>query len=219
MPRPVQRGRSIFESLPPVVDEKTGEENSCTQTGCGCLILFFLGYSLLYAFGWAGPSLEDRKNQEAAIEKQIQVQRETERQDQLHKEKERQLAGQQRLERQRAEGIAAQQKQQQAETDRRQKIDFLSKKAIELKNELSSATPYNELILSYRYDGTFLNYTVENTWFFLPKQIRLQHAQRLGAKWSLMHPVNDRDSARIKILDVNGNKVGGHGLLGIYVDE
>lgn len=59
-------------------------------------------------------------------------------------------------------------------------------------------------------------------WFLMPKQLRLQAAQNMWQLWAKLDSPRDLDKARIKLLDQNGNKVGGSGLLAgsmVDVDE
>lgn len=51
--------------------------------------------------------------------------------------------------------------------------------------------------------------TVANEWHYQPYQIRKQAAQGLWNSWASIFSPEDSDSARIKILDLNGNRVGG----------
>ena len=59
-----------------------------------------------------------------------------------------------------------------------------------------------------------LTIRLEDGWHFLPKQIRLQYAQNMWAIWAKKSSPEKVDSARIKLVDKNGNKVGGSGWLG-----
>lgn len=59
-----------------------------------------------------------------------------------------------------------------------------------------------------------LTITVTNSWHYLPYQIRLQKAQTLWKTWAKARTASgslrsDIDSARISLVDANGNKVGG----------
>ncbi len=64
--------------------------------------------------------------------------------------------------------------------------------------------------------------TVGNTWHVRHKQIRLQDAQALWELWATIASPKEPDSARIKIVDLRGNEVGGSRILGgslIWVDD
>lgn len=63
---------------------------------------------------------------------------------------------------------------------------------------------------------------VSNNWHIKPYQIRLQDAQNLWNAWAKIASPNEPDSARIKIVDSNGNEVGGSRVLAgslIWVQE
>ncbi len=51
--------------------------------------------------------------------------------------------------------------------------------------------------------------TVENLWHIRHKQIRLQDAQTLWEAWARVASARNPDSARIKLVDLRGNEVGG----------
>lgn len=51
--------------------------------------------------------------------------------------------------------------------------------------------------------------TITNSWHYEPYQVRLQVAQKLWEAWARLHSPNEPDKARIKIVDLNGNEVGG----------
>ncbi|HRW55112.1 MAG TPA: hypothetical protein P5081_19750 [Phycisphaerae bacterium] len=55
--------------------------------------------------------------------------------------------------------------------------------------------------------------TVKNVWHLRAYQIRYQDAQALWDVWSRIASPNNRDKARIKIVDQRGNEVGGSRLL------
>ncbi|MBI5189913.1 MAG: hypothetical protein HZA22_04505 [Nitrospirae bacterium] len=55
---------------------------------------------------------------------------------------------------------------------------------------------------------------VTNGWHYQPKQIRLQAAQNLWNLWVNVQRPTDADHARISIVDLNGNEVGGSRVLG-----
>lgn len=64
------------------------------------------------------------------------------------------------------------------------------------------------------FDDDEIIITVKNIWFTIPKQIRLQHAQNLWEVWAKINSPQSLDKSRIKIVDVNGNEVGGSGFFG-----
>lgn len=51
--------------------------------------------------------------------------------------------------------------------------------------------------------------TVANSWHYEPYQMRLQLAQKLWETWARLHSPSEPDKARIKIVDLNDNEVGG----------
>lgn len=59
-----------------------------------------------------------------------------------------------------------------------------------------------------------LTIRLEDGWHYLPKQIRLQYAQNMWSIWAKKSSPEKVDSARIKLVDKNGNKVGGSSWLG-----
>lgn len=64
--------------------------------------------------------------------------------------------------------------------------------------------------------------TVPNIWHVRAYQIRLQDAQTLWNVWASIASPKDPDKARIKLVDFNGNEVGGSRILGgslIWVQE
>ena len=63
---------------------------------------------------------------------------------------------------------------------------------------------------------------VTNTWHVMAYQNRLQAAQNLWEGWASVASPKDRDQARIKVVDLNGNEVGGSRILAgslIWVQE
>ncbi|QDT24817.1 hypothetical protein Enr10x_01090 [Gimesia panareensis] len=63
---------------------------------------------------------------------------------------------------------------------------------------------------------------VRNNWHIKPYQVRLQDAQNLWSAWAKIASPQEPDSARIKIVDINGNEVGGSRVLAgslIWVQE
>ena len=56
--------------------------------------------------------------------------------------------------------------------------------------------------------------TVKNLWHVRNKQLRLQDAQNLWQAWAVLASKNNPDRARINLVDLNANKVGGSRALG-----
>lgn len=64
--------------------------------------------------------------------------------------------------------------------------------------------------------------TVSNSWHFFPYQVRLEAAQNLWKIWASICSPSDPDKARIELVSINGNKVGGSRWLAgslIYVQK
>lgn len=87
--------------------------------------------------------------------------------------------------------------------------------AIKFITAIRSAGIDNSLIENARMDarGNFLRITVSNLWHLQQKQIRYQSAQNLWLIWATIHSPDSSDDARIKLLDYNGNEVGGSRVL------
>lgn len=89
------------------------------------------------------------------------------------------------------------------------------------------ATLESPLVQGVRYDmdGTKRQeaiITVSNLWHIRAYQIRLQDAQTLWDLWAKASTVDEIDSARISIVDLRGNEVGGSRILAgslIWVQE
>lgn len=67
-----------------------------------------------------------------------------------------------------------------------------------------------------------INVTVANSFHYEPYQMRLQLAQTFWQGWSRIHSPTEPDKARIKVLDMSGNEVGGSRVWGgsvIWVKE
>lgn len=63
---------------------------------------------------------------------------------------------------------------------------------------------------------------VTNSFVLQPYQIRLQGAQNLWRLWAAIHTPDHQDTSRIRILDMNGNEIGGSRMWGgslIWVSE
>ncbi|MCT7952713.1 hypothetical protein NG798_23210 [Ancylothrix sp. C2] len=56
--------------------------------------------------------------------------------------------------------------------------------------------------------------TVANDWYYQPYQIRKQAAQSLWNSWAAIYSPENPDKARVKILDLKGNRIGGSSTLG-----
>lgn len=81
-------------------------------------------------------------------------------------------------------------------------------------------TRANHLVVSADGTDQGLRVTVSNKWHPLHRQIRLQEAQQIHAAWARAHWPGEPDRARVKLVDLNGNEVGGTGALGgVWVQD
>jgi hypothetical protein len=86
----------------------------------------------------------------------------------------------------------------------------------EFKEAVSSLDPDGNVFVDIRaseINGMVL-VKVANGWHYQPYQIRKQVAQGLWKIWAAAYSPNNPDSARIKILDLSGNRVGGSSAFG-----
>ena len=183
--------------------------SSPTSQGCGCLICVVLIY-LFASVLLQGEKGTTETPQEQAQQKKAQQQERA----RLYRE------NQKRLQQQRLAQAEVQRQWQEDRQRESRRVGFLTQRANRIATELASSSTYSDLILDCRFDDDSLELTVDNVWFLLPKQIRLQHAQILAAKWlRQFENQDDRRGAGVSIQDINGNKVGGTGFLGVYVDD
>lgn len=85
-----------------------------------------------------------------------------------------------------------------------------------------SAANVNSIIQSVSVSDETATITVTNAWHYSVYQVRLQAAQNLWKIWASIASPSKPDRARIKIVDFNGNEVGGSRILGgslIWVQE
>lgn len=79
----------------------------------------------------------------------------------------------------------------------------------------------NDLIAGASVDGKLgadlLIVTVGATWHRVVRQERLIAAKKLWEVWAEINTPTDMDASRIKLVDVNGNSVGGSGVMGSSV--
>lgn len=64
-------------------------------------------------------------------------------------------------------------------------------------------------------NADFLDITVTNAWHVSAKQVRLQAAQNLLKLWASINSPREPGRSRIRLLDLNGNEVGGHRMGGL----
>ncbi len=74
-----------------------------------------------------------------------------------------------------------------------------------------------QIVPSVTVNGNIATITVHDLWKSLDYQSRLQSAQSLWKAWALIASPDRPDQARISIVDVNGNKVGGSRSLGGFI--
>lgn len=87
---------------------------------------------------------------------------------------------------------------------------------------LRTADPEGLLIHQVKAKGSELELTVTNTWHLMHYQNRLQAAQNLWQGWANIESPRDPDKARLSLVDLNGNDVGGSRFLAgslIWVQE
>ena len=65
-----------------------------------------------------------------------------------------------------------------------------------------------------QYNDGMVLVTVTNFWHYQPYQMRKQAAQGLWNIWATTYSPDNPDSARVKILDLRGNRVGGSSVWG-----
>ena len=66
-----------------------------------------------------------------------------------------------------------------------------------------------DVIVGGVYDRHFARLAVANSWHYEPYQIRFQAAQNIWKLWAVIHAPDDMDMARVKLVDLSGNAVGG----------
>ncbi len=80
----------------------------------------------------------------------------------------------------------------------------------------SPASLYIDSVAPAEFDnGNTLIIAVTQNWHVEQYQERLQAAQNLEQNWKSYH----QGTARIKVVDLNGNEVGATGLMGVWVKE
>ena len=75
----------------------------------------------------------------------------------------------------------------------------------------------SKMVQDVNYYNKRARFTVKDSWHFLPYQLRLQAAQDLGAMWSQFAQSNEPQM--FDIADLNGNRVGGRSLFGVWVQK
>jgi len=81
---------------------------------------------------------------------------------------------------------------------------------------LTDAGRYGRVIVRITENGNRdrIKITVSNAWHSVSYQVRLQGAQNLWKIWAALHSPYEPDKARISIVDLNGNEVGGSRMWG-----
>lgn len=103
--------------------------------------------------------------------------------------------------------------------EEQKKIAYFSDRAFKLSIALRQDNRISQYVRVAIYHDRGARFTVENSWHFLPYQERLQGAQNLGALWKKFAQTNQPDGDIFRIVDLNGNEVGGSGLLGVWVQK
>jgi hypothetical protein len=73
---------------------------------------------------------------------------------------------------------------------------------------------WSETVASTRVKGDWLEVTVTNSWFLVPRGTRLQFAQKIWRDWAALASPSRLDDAHIRIVDVSGNEVAKSSALG-----
>jgi hypothetical protein len=119
--------------------------------------------------------------------------------------------------REEARGVAERAREEEAKREARQKLDSYMARLARVDSGLVRG-------VSVRRTGEswIATITVQNLWHLRHYQLRLQDAQALWEIWALVASPDAPDCARIKIVDLRDNEVGGSRLLGgslIWVDD
>ncbi len=94
-----------------------------------------------------------------------------------------------------------------ARTALKSRLDGFSAKLNDLEDKLVESVSVQRLPVSGEvYEAKI---TVNNLWHVRPYQVRLQDAQTLWEIWAQIASPANPDSARIELVDLNGNAVGG----------
>lgn len=84
--------------------------------------------------------------------------------------------------------------------------------------ELRSLDSTGAVLVSVNADSrNMAEVTVGDAWHTQPKYVRLQMAENLWQSWVEITSPQSPDSAYLKLVDVNGDKVGGSGIAGSLV--
>lgn len=165
------------------------------SAGCGCLIMIIVGVICAGVFSTPNsPTTSPTRTPTGPLTAEQQPQHNTQEK----------VDGEQR----KADRKAAEKKQKQ-NLDR-----FMA--------TLSAAGVNNSVIEYVSVKDEMATITVANTWHITAYQIRLQAAQNLWQAWAKIASPNNPDKARIKLIDLNGNEVGGSRILAgslIWVQE
>lgn len=88
---------------------------------------------------------------------------------------------------------------------------------VKFKAQMKTIDPSNALIANVENNDRItgqVTITVSNYWHNQNYQLRLQAAQNLWKTWAALYSPTEPDSARIELVDFNGNKVGGSSMWG-----
>lgn len=169
-------------------------------TGCGCLTLIFIAFIIIGALSSgrnnSTPAARNTTTQPIARETVTAV-----------------TPAIQQPEQKSAQELAAETQAKNEET--KQKLSKFIK-------VLETAGIDNEIITNVVVRDHTATIKVTNLWHLMAYQIRLQSAQNLWNLWAAIDSPQDVDLARISIVDLNGNEVGGSRFLAgslIWVQE
>jgi hypothetical protein len=79
--------------------------------------------------------------------------------------------------------------------------------------KLTSEVKFIDSIIEGTRSANQIKITLKDQWHYLPYQIRLQKAQGLWKLWATIHAPENVDLARISLVDLEGNEVGGSRLV------
>jgi hypothetical protein len=84
----------------------------------------------------------------------------------------------------------------------------------------ASKTANQRVVHRVDVTGDKATITVDNSWHLVVYQVRLQVAQNLWNQWVSIASPNDPDKAGMKLVDLNGNEVGGYSVFsGVWVQK
>lgn len=196
-----------------------GEPNKTkSNSGCGCITLFFLFCIFVSLTSNNNQTSQTQttptKKANKPVVSKTSPKMETEEEKKKREEQEKIVNEKKKKEKAERERLALEKKAQQ------EKLKEVLLKKAELNLEqyikiLNSDNTAKLLVAEVGYDPQgilpqeYIIVKVKNNWHFLPKQVRLQHAQNLWAIWAKICSPSEPDNARLKLVDLNSNEIGG----------